>query len=364
MTATLTIIIPTFNEKENVKPLLESLENVLRDENWEAIFVDDDSPDGTTPVLRKIARQNSRVRIIQRIGRRSLSSACIEGMLASAAPYMAVMDADRQHDESLLPQMLSLLRSSNLDIVIGSRYIKEGSLEDWNPVRKKLSNLATSIARFVLKTDLKDPLSGYFMLKREMFDNAVRRLSGKGFKILLDIIINTDRSISYKELPYTFRSRRQGSSKLNSLIAWEFILLLLHKFLPKAISIRFAMFAVVGCLGALIHLVVLGLFYQIFGFTIAQTMAAFTAMTMNFIFNNIFTYSDQRLKGKFLVGGLLYFYLICAIGAFANLQVASALYEHSLPWWLAGLLGAIIGSVWNYAVSSTLTWKATARTHL
>jgi dolichol-phosphate mannosyltransferase len=361
MTAALSIIIPTFNEKENVKPLLESLEKVLRDENWEAIFVDDDSPDGTTSVLRKIALQNSRVRVLQRIGRRSLSSACIEGMLASAAPYMAVMDADRQHDESLLPQMMNLLRSSNLDIVIGSRYIKEDSLEGWHPVRKIISNLATSIARFVLKTDLRDPLSGYFMLKRDIFDKAAHGLSGKGFKILLDIIVNTNRSISYKELPYTFRSRRQGASKLNSLIAWEFILLLLHNFLPKAIPIRFAMFSVVGCLGALMHLIVLGLFYQITGFTIAQTMAAFTAMTMNFLFNNFLTYSDQRLRGKLLISGLLYFYFICAIGAYANLQVASALYEQSLPWWLAGLFGAIISSVWNYAVSSTFTWKATTR---
>ena len=360
MTVTLSIIIPTFNEKDNIRPLLKSLEMVMGEEKWEAIFVDDDSPDGTTSVVRQIARQNPRVRILQRIGRRSLSSACIEGMLASAAPFMAVMDADRQHDESLLPQMLDQLRSTNLDMVIGSRYIKKNSIEDWHPVRRSISNLATSITRFVLQTNLRDPLSGYFMIKRDMFDSSVRRLSGKGFKILLDIIINSNGSISYKELPYTFRCRKQGESKLNSLIAWEFILLLLHKFLPATIPIRFAMFAVVGCFGALMHLAILGLLYQITGFAIAQAMAAFTAMTINFLINNFFTYSDQRLKGKFLAGGLLYFYLICAIGAFANLQVASALYGHSLPWWLAGLFGSIVGSVWNYAVSSTFTWKAEA----
>ena len=359
MTAALSIIIPTFNEKANVKPLLESLGNVLRDENWEVIFVDDDSPDGTTKLLRRIALQNSRVRILHRIGRRSLSSACIEGMLASAAPYMAVMDADQQHDEALLPQMINLLRSSNLDLVIGSRYIKEDSLDNWHPLRKNISNLATSITRFVLKIDLKDPLSGYFMLKRDIFDNSVHRLSGKGFKILLDLIINTHRKILYKELPYTFRNRRQGASKLNFLIAWEFMTLLLHKFLPKVIPIRYAMFSVVGCLGAVMHLIVLGLFYQVIGFAIAQTMAAFTAMTINYLLNNFLTYSDQRLRGKLVISGLFYFYFICAIGAFANLQVASALYEHSLPWWLAGLFGACISSVWNFAVSSTFTWKTT-----
>jgi len=361
MTATLSIIIPTFNEIENIRPLLKSLEKVMGEEKWEAIFVDDDSPDGTTALLRQIARQNSRVRVLQRIGRRSLSSACIEGMLASAAPYMAVMDADCQHDESLLPQMLRKLRSTDLDIVIGSRYILKESLESWHPVRKMLSNLATTITRFVLRTDLRDPLSGYFMLKREMFDNAVRRLSGKGFKILLDIMINTRGPVSYKELPYTFRTRKQGASKLNSLVAWEFLVLLLHKFLPPTIPIRFAMFVIAGSFGVVVHLAVLGLFYQMTGFGTAQAMAAFTAMTINFLVNNFFTYSDQRLKGKFLAGGLFKFYLICAVGAFTNLQVAIAIYEHSLPWWLAGLIGSTIGSVWNYAVSSTFTWKTTAR---
>jgi dolichol-phosphate mannosyltransferase len=361
VTATVSIIVPTLNEKDNVKPLIESLRNVFRNERWEVIFVDDDSPDGTASKLRRIARENHRVRVLQRVGRRSLSSACIEGMLASSAPYLAVMDADRQHDESLLPDMLHLLKNSDLDIVIGSRYLENDSVEGLNHFRKKISLWATYISRLFLKTELKDPMSGYFMLKREIFERNVHNLSGMGFKILLDIFINADGPIGYKELPYAFRSRQQGASKFNTLIMWEFMLLLFHRLLPNYIPIRFVMFVLVGCFGALFHLSILGLLLGMLGFAISQSVATFTAMTLNFFINNIFTYNDQRLKGRSLFAGLFYFYLICAVGAFANLQVATALYNHSLPWWLAGLLGAILGSVWNYAASSTFTWKTFAK---
>ena len=173
----LTVVVPTRNERGNIQPLLERLEQALQGVNWEVVFVDDDSPDQTADVVRSIARTNSRVRCLQRIGRRGLSSACIEGVLSSAAPYVAVIDADLQHDEKLLPRMLETIKADDLDVVVGSRHVEGGSLGDWAASRQKISSFATGLARVVLRSDLSDPMSGFFMMRRTAFDQTVRRLS-------------------------------------------------------------------------------------------------------------------------------------------------------------------------------------------
>jgi len=355
----LTIVLPTFNERDNVEPLVERLEAVLAGIEWEAIFVDDDSQDGTAEHVRAVGGTKPYIRCLQRLGRRGLSTACIEGVLASSAPFIAVMDADLQHDETLLPRMLAALKREALDIVIGSRYVEGGGLGDWDQSRARISDLATRLSRLVVKADLRDPMSGFFMMRRPAFEAAVRDLSGQGFKILIDLFASSPRPLAFKELPYQFRLRQHGESKLDTLVAWEYLQLLLDKLIGHVVPVRFALFAMIGGLGLFVHLAVLGVVLKAFGvdFTLAQSVATVTAMTSNFFLNNWFTYRDRRLHGWRLLRGLLSFYVVCSVGAFGNVGIAAYVFHADQSWWLAGIAGAIVGSVWNYATSAVFTWR-------
>lgn len=362
----LTIVIPTLNERENIVPLLERLDLALAGTRWEVIFVDDDSKDGTPEAAREIGRSDPRVRCLQRIGRRGLSTACIEGVLASASPFVAVMDADLQHDESLLPGMLNVLRHESYDIVVGSRYVAGGGVGEWDKTRAGMSGLATKLSRLICKTEIADPMSGFFMLRREVFESAMRNLSGQGFKILLDLLASVPAKPRLKELPYQFRTRRYGESKLDTMVAWEFGMLLADKLVGHIVPVRFALFATIGALGVVVDLIVLSLSLTAgLGFIAAQAIATLVAMTSNFFLNNVFTYRDRRLKGWRLWRGLFSFYVICALGAVANVGFAAFVFTGDARWlagvkgipWLASLAGVVVGSVWNYAVSSVFTWK-------
>jgi dolichol-phosphate mannosyltransferase len=355
----LTIVVPAFNERDNVVPLLDRLNTVLAGIAWEVIYVDDDSPDGTAEAVRAAARRDTRVRCIQRIGRRGLAGACIEGILASSAPYVAVMDADLQHDEAILPQMLDALRGESCDMVVGSRYVPGGGVGDWDAGRQRASSLATRLARLVTKADIADPMSGFFMMRRTVFEQVMRGLSTQGFKILLDILATAETPVRIKEIPFQFRQRVAGESKLDTLVAWEFAMLLADKLVGHVVPVRFLLFALIGGLGVFVHMGVLATGLKLFGlsFVAAQTTAAIVAMTVNFILNNLFTYADRRLKGWRMLRGLVSFYVICSFGTAANIGIASYLFQEQQVWWVAGIAGIVVGSVWNYAVSSIFTWK-------
>jgi dolichol-phosphate mannosyltransferase len=355
----LAIVVPTLNERDNVRPLIAEIDTVLEGVGWEIIFVDDDSRDGTSDLIREIARVDPRIRCVQRIGRRGLSTACIEGVLASAAPFIAVTDADLQHDERLLPRMLATLKAEPYDLVIGSRYAGGASSFDWDKRRARISGLATRLSRLICKADIADPMSGFFMMRREPFEAAMRRLSGQGFKILLDILASSPRPIPFKELHYDFRPRQHGESKLDSMVAWEFGMLIADKLVGHIVPVRFALFAFIGCIGLLVQLAVLwaALTATALDFAAAQSVAVVVAIASNFLLNNFFTYRDQRLRGFRLARGLVTFYVICSIGAVANVDVAAYVFHQRPVWWLAGVAGALIGSVWNYAVSAVFTWK-------
>jgi dolichol-phosphate mannosyltransferase len=355
----LTIVVPTLNECDNVEPMLELLASVLENVEWEVIFVDDDSADGTAARVREIAARDPRVRCLQRIGRRGLSTACIEGVLASAAPYVAIMDGDLQHDERLLPRMLETLKREPFDLVVGSRHVSGGGIGDLSQRRAEISNLATRLSRIICKTAIADPMSGFFMMRRQVFENAVRGLSGQGFKILLDLLASSPEPVRLKELPYQFRRRRHGESKLDTLVAWEFGMLIADKMVGHLVPVRFALFAFIGAIGLAVHLAVLRLALTMpaLDFTKSQAIATVVAMTSNFFLNNLFTYRDQRLRALKLLRGLFSFYLICAVGAIGNIGIASYVFAADQQWWIAGIAGAIVGSVWNYAVSSVFTWR-------
>jgi dolichol-phosphate mannosyltransferase len=354
----LAVVVPTFNERENIAPLLERLNAALTGIRWEVIFVDDDSPDGTADALHQVAQRSRNVRVIRRIGRRGLSSACVEGVLSSSAPFFAVIDADMQHDEQLLPLMLKTLKDQQLDIVIGSRYVEGGSVRSWNERRRLISRIAGRASRLVVKADLKDPMSGFFLMRRQAFDETVRNLSQQGFKILLDLFASAPKPLRFAELPYHFKPRVFGESKLDSLAAWEYGMLLADKTFGRLIPPRLVFFGLIGGLGLLVHMSVLaGALYAGLAFSIAQTLAVIVAMTSNFMLNNWITYRDRRLSGWAWLRGLLSFYAICSIGAVANVGIASFIFAGDHVWWVAGLTGALVGAVWNYALSALFTWR-------
>jgi dolichol-phosphate mannosyltransferase len=355
----LSIVLPTYKEKGNIAELIRRLDATLTGVTWEAIFVDDNSPDGTAEEAKRIAASDLRVRCLKRVGRRGLAGACIEGMLSSSAPFVAVMDADLQHDERVLSAMLEALRAGTADLVAASRHIEGGSAASLGTSRGTISTLATTLTRKVLAVPLSDPMSGFFMMRRDRFDEIAPKLSPVGFKILLDIVATAGPSLRVAEQSYVFGKREQGESKFNVQIGLEFLGLLLAKLTGDLIDPRFIFFALVGATGLAVHLVVLKLALAGGGqnFAVAQSIATFVAMTSNFLLNNELTYRDRRLKGLAMFGGFLGFCAIGSVGALTNVGLANWLYYQRSVWWVAGAAGAIMGALWNYALSSLFVWR-------
>jgi dolichol-phosphate mannosyltransferase len=353
------IVIPTYNEIENIPLLLAALEKTLRGIEWEVVFVDDNSPDKTAELIRFLGLTNRRIRVLERIGRRGLSSACIEGMLATPAPYIAVMDADMQHDESILPLMLERIKSENLDVLVGSRKIEGGSMGEFARKRVWLSDLGTRISKLVCRCDVSDAMSGFFLVDRAYFQQVVPGLTGAGFKILVDLLSSSPSPPRLGEVPYHFRNRQQGESKLDINVELEYLYLLVDKVIGKWVPTRFVIYVLVGTFGLLVHLGVLALLYYRgqADFTVSQVTATFTAMTINFLLNNVVTFRDRRLRGWRIVTGLLTFYLACSVGALMNVSLAKFLLDSHVVWYLAGILGMATSSVWNYGVNTVMTWR-------
>jgi dolichol-phosphate mannosyltransferase len=357
--AELTIVVPTYSERDNIRELVRRLKLVLAGVNWEVVFVDDDSPDGTSELAKSIGAIDPHIRCIRRVGRRGLSGACIEGILSSSAPVVAVMDADLQHDESLLPRMLQEVRQG-ADLVIASRYAAGGSADQgFSGIRRWGSELATRMARTLMGTQVSDPMSGFFMIRRKTIEDHAKALAGEGYKLLMDILWTAGKSLKTVELSYRFRERRNGQSKLDALVTVDYLGLMFSKLFGGVLPVRFLMFGAVGVSGIAVHLLVLGFALSTLhlSFAWAQFSAVMVAMTWNFVINNQLTYRDARLTGWRFVGGLLMFYMACSIGSVGNVGVASWIYSFHATAWLAGLAGAIIGSVFNYAISSALIWK-------
>jgi dolichol-phosphate mannosyltransferase len=353
------VIVPTFNEHVNVPILAARLERVLQGRSWEMIVVDDDSPDGTSAVVRMLGKSDPRIRCIQRIGRRGLSTACIEGLLATHAPVLVVMDADLQHDEALLPAMIDSLQDPEIDLVVGSRYVEGGGTGDWTPFRRRLSRLATKAAAIGTGTTLTDPMSGFLAIRREAFNETVRHLSGRGFKLLLDICASSPRPLRVRELPFVFRSRAYGESKLDAGVIWQFGMMLADKALGRFLPARFVMFCLVGASGLAVQMGVLWALFRgfDFAFTPALALSTLAAMISNFWLNNCVTWRDRRLTGRRFWTGMATFIATCSVGAAANVGVGNLVYGSQSSWWVAGICGALVAAVFNYAASACLTWR-------
>jgi dolichol-phosphate mannosyltransferase len=355
----LSVVIPTFNEAPNVRELISRLDVALKGIAWEAIFVDDNSPDGTAAAAKELAKSDDRVRCIKRLGRRGLASACIEGIMSSAATYVVVIDADLQHDEQIISRMLALLESDSADLVIGSRYIPGGSADAFAASRASFSKLANGLARVLLGVDVADPMSGFFMMRRDRFEKVAGELSTIGFKILLDVMVTERGQLRVVEVPYEFRARQFGESKFDAQIGLEFLGLILAKLTRGVVDPRFISFVLVGTVGLAVHLLSLlvALRLGMHSFPIAQSIATLAALASNFLLNNVLTYRDRRLAGLNLLWGFFGFCAIGAVGAIANVGMASWLYSEHSVWWVAGAAGAVMGALWNYSMSSQFVWR-------
>ena len=357
------IVIPTFNEGDNVEPVLRLLAQALPGIEYEVIFVDDDSPDRTSARVREVARGNPRVRILQRIGRRGLSSACLEGMMATPAPFIAVMDADLQHDERILPVMLARLQEQNLDLVIASRNAEGGTMGEFAKSRVRLSQLGRRLSHLIARADLSDPMSGFFVMDRRFLEEVAHRVSGVGFKILLDLVASSARPVRFAEVAYTFRQRIHGSSKLDILVGVEYLQMLLDKSVGNLVPARFLLFGMVGAIGYLIFIGLLAVLVAGWSvpFVEAQIVTTYVEMAANFFLNNTLTYRDRRLRGTRLWTGLITFLAACSVGALVNVRVALFLRDSGFGHYAAGGTGLAIGSVWNYGITSLLTWRQQRR---
>jgi dolichol-phosphate mannosyltransferase len=356
----LAVVLPTLNERANIAPMVVRLEEALGPNGWEAVFVDDNSRDGTADLIREIAKTDARIRVIQRIGRRGLASAAIEGMCATAAPFVAVMDADHQHDPRLLLDMLAAVKSGEYDLAYASRFAAGGSSEGLSSKgREKGSRIANALARKLTGTELSDAMSGFFLLRTDQLRSQVDRLSGIGFKIMLDILATAEPPLRVKEFPLKFAERASGESKLDHGVVLDFLAGLYERWFGRIIPTRFALFGTVGALGVVVHMAVLTPLYKLghVPFALAQATAAIVAMTFNFWLNNLLTYRDQKLTGlRAFCFGWGKFCLTCAIGAFANVAVAAMLNDHGVHWYAAAIIGVTVASVWNYALSSKFVW--------
>tara|TARA_B100000886_G_scaffold338652_1_gene302010 strand:+ start:2921 stop:4012 length:1092 start_codon:yes stop_codon:yes gene_type:complete len=359
----ISIISPTYNEADNISDFVKSIEITLRKYNYEIIFVDDNSSDKTHEIIKKISVKKPHIRCIRRIGRRGLSSAVIEGCLSSSAELLLIMDADLQHDERKIPLMINLIEEKKLDIVVASRFLNKEKILGLTKYRIVLSQFANFLANKISKARLTDPMSGFFLVKRTVFDKIAPNLSGLGFKILLDIFSSSKATLSYTEISFTFKKRIYGESKLDSLVIWEYLLLLWQSKFGKIIPARFLSFCLIGGTGVFVHLIALYFFISLnYSFLYAQTFSTFMAMTSNFFLNNILTYRDKRKKGLSAFKALLIFYLTCGIGASANIGISNLLYLSNVSgisgiWYFSGFIGAIVGSIWNFLMSSLVTWK-------
>jgi dolichol-phosphate mannosyltransferase len=355
---TLSVVVPTYEESANIPILFERVKAALEGLPWEMIVVDDDSPDGTSNVAFALAAKDPRLRCLRRVNRSGLAGAVIEGWMASSADFVAVIDGDLQHDESILRLMHQALAKGAGNLAIGTR-IRKASSGSLSPARQRLSNMGAWFFRRIGGKAVADPMSGFFMIRREIVSRLAPRLSPDGFKILVDVILSAGRGLNIVEVPYDFRKRHAGESKLTPLVAIDFLGLVVHHATAGVLPIRFVLFAMVGAVGLVVHIAALSAVVEWFemSFDSGQLIATTLAMASNFILNNEITYRAYRYRGPALVAGFVAFALGCSVGAIANIDVASWLYKDNQTWWVAGLSGALLSVVWNYAVSTNLIWR-------
>lgn len=358
----LSLVICTLDEAESIGPVLRELGEALQGIAYEAIVVDDSADERTATVVLAHARIDPRVRLLRRQGARGLASAAIAGWEVARGEALAIMDGDGQHDPSLLPLMLDRLLDSGADLIVASRYAADGP-SGLTGRRQLMSRAGTLVTHLMLGVRSTDPLSGLFVMKRSWFERARPRLSGVGFKILVDMMASGRRRPKLTEVSTALRPRHDGVSKLDFRVIVELAGLLVEKRTGGLVPARFCLFALIGSTGVAVHVSALAAAKASLGlpFWAAQAAATFIAMNSNFFLNNSLTFRDRRLHGRALLPGLLAFYLSCTGGALISEGVGSALNGAGLPWLLAGTTGAFAAALWNYTAAKGAVWRNAAR---
>ena len=359
----ISIVIPTFNEVENIIPLLKNLIVLLNDFEYEIIVVDDDSPDGTSDKVNKYMKLNKRIKLITRIGRYGLSSAIKEGLIFAQGKYSLVLDGDGQHHPSLILKMLEEIKKNKSDIVIGSRFLNASKLEGLSNKRSLGSKIANQLARISLHKNyskLTDYLSGCFCIEREITKKFIRKIEINGFKFLYELLSLSKGNLVVNEVPLIFKERRFGNSKLDIAIVWDFLVSIIHTFTLRLLPRRAISFGLVGISGIFVQLFFTSFLVEIFSldFYNALPFAVLFAATSNFLINNQVTFRYDRLKNLALFIGLLKFLVVASLPVIANVGITTAIYKYiSADTFIAQIAGIAIVYAWNYLASSSFVWK-------
>jgi len=351
----LTIVIPTYNERENLPVLLERLEKSLRGIPFEAIVVDDNSPDGTWRLAEELARERYPwLRVVRRVNERGLGSAIIRGLREARGRYVAVIDADLQHPPELLPTMLKTALETGADVVIASRYVRGGGVEGWSRYRLLVSKAAGLVARLLLPEvrRIRDPMSGYWLVRRDIIEGV--ELEPRSWKILLEILVKA-RPRKVVEVPYVFRERLRGESKLRLRHMVEYLLHVLH-----LSNYRVLKFAGVGATGTIVNLAVLkalveGLHVPLY---IAYLASFEASLTWNYTLHDRITFKGRRPRG--FANAVRYWarYHKAALGGLATYYTLSMLLSAAGVYYLlAALIGIVAGFAVNYLVSEHHVWS-------
>lgn len=354
----ISIILPTYNEHKNVPILLERLNTALAHIDKEVIVVDDNSPDQTWKVARDLEPQYPWLRVIRRLHDKGLSSAVLAGFAVAEGDFLAVMDADLQHDENALPNFLTAF-AQGADIVVGSRKVEGGGVENWNIMRRFISWVATMMAQIALHQGVTDPMSGFFAIRKELYQKYREEINPRGFKILLEFVARS-KEAKVKEVGYTFKGRIHGESKLSGKVIYDYIYALYELSLGKYIPLRFIRYVSVGFTGLIVSYVTLLIARQ---FAIEDSTAVSisieASILTNFIFNNYWTFKDHKLTGPWnLLRGTVTFHAICLGGALINQALAIwTAQKCGINLYAANALGYIVAAIWNYVINVSVTWK-------
>lgn len=368
----LSVVLATYNEVEGIGPMVQQLLSQLDQDGGpllEVIVVDDDSPDGTAQVVRRLSRQDPRVHLLLRCDRSGLASAIRDGLLSASGELAVVMDADGQHDPAIIHAAVALLEQQGLDLVVGSRFhgdVDAGGgqrIAGLSAKRQSGSERANWLAQRSLPTysHLSDLMSGFMVLRLATTHAAIRRVNLAGFKFLYELLSVSEGKFKAGEVPLNFRPRQMGNSKLDQAIVWDWLVSLLHTVTGRIIPRRAISFALVGLAGMAIHAAIFFILRTTgWSFLSSQIVAVVVAASSNYLVNNILTFRARRLRGIALLIGLVKFLMVCSLGLIANIGVSTAIYanmrEESLGI-VAVFAGIVVDFIWKYAASSRLVWN-------
>lgn len=352
------IVIPTFNEASNVEQLVARIRSAMAGTQYEVLFVDD-STDQTPDVLGRIAAQDPRVRYIHREGQRGLASAVVAGFEQARGDVLVVMDADLQHPPEMIPTLLSGMAQTGADIVVPCRYMEGGSTAGFSSLRKAMSLVAKWLAQALLSCArrTRDPLSGFFVLKRSVIEGA--NLQPIGWKVLLEVLARGNYRLVL-DVPYAFRARNSGISKMTLRQQWDFLLHLTSLLLPGVGWRRIVRFGLVGAGGVVVNMGLLWFLVQKAGLPPAPgaLCSANLAMVHNFLWHDAVTWGDRRARPQWWQR-FWRFWVTSWVGIVLNvltLQLLVALF--GVHYLLANGVGIAAAATWDFIVNHTWTWAA------